>query len=195
MDNKEHRKAQSNEHQKDLSELKELGDRQQEVINGAINEKESTLENKSEELEKARHEALEKAAKLEKREKEITEKTSPKAERHRGPISKKEKDAAFTATMREVQSQMSSPSRTFSKIIHNRAVEKTSEVVGSTVARPNAILSGAFCAFILVLGIYLIARHYGYPLSGTETIAAFIAGWVIGLVYDYFRLLFVGKDK
>ena len=97
--------------------------------------------------------------------------------------------------MDEVQSHMSAPSRTFSKIIHNKAVEKTSEVVGNSVARPNAILSGAVCSFVLVLVTYLVARAYDYQLSGTETIAAFGLGWVIGLVYDYFQLLIISKDR
>ena len=97
--------------------------------------------------------------------------------------------------MREVQSQMSAPSRAFSKVIHNKVIEKTSEVVGNSIARPNAILSGAVCSFILVLAVYLIAHTYGYQLSGTETIATFAFGWAIGLIYDYIRLLILGKDK
>ena len=83
--------------------------------------------------------------------------------------------------------------RTFSKVIHNPVVEKTSEVVGSTVARPNAILSGSVGAFILVLGVFLIARHYGYQLSGAETIVAFAIGWVVGIVYDFLRAMITGS--
>ena len=71
--------------------------------------------------------------------------------------------------MTEIQSEMSPASRTFSKVIHNPAVEKSSEVIGNTVARPNAILSGSAAAFILTAGIYLVAKHFGYSLSGTET--------------------------
>jgi len=41
--------------------------------------------------------------------------------------------------------------------------------------------------------IYLFARHYGYPLSGSETIAAFILGWVMGLLFDYLRVMITGK--
>ena len=177
-----------------LKELHEIAEKQQERINDSQNEREVSQEaGKAEKLEEARQEALEKAAKAEKRERKIAEKDALRAERRRGPISKNEKDAAFNTTMREVQSQMSAPSRTFSKIIHNKAVERTSEAVGNTVARPNAILSGAIFSFVLVLAVYLIARFYGYPLSGSETIAAFALGWVIGLIYDYFRLLVVGK--
>jgi hypothetical protein len=97
--------------------------------------------------------------------------------------------------MREVRSHMSAPSRAFSKVIHNPAVEKTSDALGNTVARPNAILSGSLFAFLFTLAVYLIARYSGYPLSGTETIASFILGWVLGLIYDYVRLLVLGRSR
>lgn len=88
---------------------------------------------------------------------------------------------------------MPAPQRTFSKFIHNPAVEKASEVMGSTVARPNSILSGAIVAFFAVLAVYLIAKHYGYVLSGFETIGAFIVGWLVGALYDFFRVMITGK--
>lgn len=122
---------------------------------------------------------------------ETSKETSP-AER-RGPTSKRERDASYDRTMREVKSHMSAPSRAFSTVIHNPIVEKVSDTVGGTIARPNAILSGAVFAFLFTLGIYLIARFNGYPLSGTETMASFAAGWLVGLIFDYFKLLITGK--
>lgn len=185
----------STEKRESLNESRKLAAEQHEAAN-ENRERESTRENKAERLENARRETLEAVAKAEKENRKETERSDPSpAERRKGPISKQEREKAFAKTMNEVQSHMSAPSRTFSKIIHNKAVEKTSEVVGNSVARPNAILSGAVCSFVLVLVTYIVARAYGYQLSGTETIAAFGLGWVIGLVYDYFRLLIIGKDK
>ena len=97
--------------------------------------------------------------------------------------------------MAHVQSELPPTQRAFSKLIHSPVVEKTSEFVGGTVARPNAILSGAVVAFFLVLAVYLVAKHYGYLLSGFETIGAFIVGWVIGVLYDYVRALATGKPS
>ena len=185
----------STEKRESLNGLRELAAEQHEATS-ENRERESTRESKAERLENARRETLEAVAKAEKENRKETEQSEPSpAERRKGPISKQEREKAFAKTMDEVQSHMSVPSRTFSKIIHNKAVEKTSEVVGNSVARPNAILSGAVCSFVLVLITYLVARAYGYQLSGTETIAAFGLGWVVGLVYDYFRLLIIGKDR
>lgn len=115
---------------------------------------------------------------------------SPRAVRK---VTKQEKDAGYKKTMKLIQSDMSPTSRAFSKLIHTPVVEKTSQVVGSTVARPNAILSGSICAFVLVLVTYFVAKKYGYPLSGFETIGAFTLGWLIGLIYDYAKLMFQSR--
>lgn len=141
----------------------------------------------------ARREALEQASSAEHEQQSEKREASP-AER-RGPITKRERKASYDATMREVRSQMSAPSRTFSNVIHNPTVERVSDAVGGTLARPNAILSGSVFAFLFTLAIYLIARYYGYALSGTETIASFALGWVLGLALDYIRLLISGKTK
>ena len=143
---------------------------------------------------KARVEALETAISVEKGSAEKKNHASEDAApRRRGGISKKEKAASFKKHMKQVQAELPAPERAFSKLIHNPVVEKTSEFIGATIARPNAILSGAIVAFVLVLAVYLIAKNLGYVLSGFETIGAFIVGWVIGILYDYLRVLITGK--
>ncbi len=142
---------------------------------------------------RARVEALEAAVSVEKSGAEKDKKPSTAAPRRRGAISKKEKEASFKRHMKDVQAQLPARQRAFSKVIHNPVVEKTSEFIGSTVARPNAILAGSVVAFFAVLGVYLLAKNLGYVLSGFETIAAFVIGWIIGILYDYFRTMITGK--
>jgi hypothetical protein len=96
--------------------------------------------------------------------------------------------------MERVQQEMSAPARAFSKVIHNKAIEKVSDLTSTTVARPNALLSGAICAFILVAGLYLHARYFGYALQGSETIVAFIIGYSIGIAFDLLRTMLRGKS-
>jgi hypothetical protein len=122
-----------------------------------------------------------------------TKSSDAPAPRRRGGISKKEKTASYKKHMKQVQAELPAPQRAFSKVIHSPVVEKSSEFIGATVARPNAILSGAVVAFFLVLVVYLVAKNLGYVLSGFETIGAFIIGWVIGILYDYFKVLVTGK--
>lgn len=152
------------------------------------------IESAAKSAEKAKVEALENAISVEKGGAEKAKKPSDSAPtRRRGTISKKEREASFKKEMQHVQAEMSAPQRVFSKFIHNKAVEKVSDVVGSTVARPNAIFMGAFTAFVLVLAVYLISKNLGYTLSGFETIGAFIVGWILGVLYDYLRVMVTGK--
>jgi hypothetical protein len=151
------------------------------------------IESGEKKAERSRVEALEKAVSVEKGGAEKDRKPSTTPPRRRGAISKKEKKASFKKHMAQVQAEMSAPQRAFSKVIHNPVVEKTSEVVGATIARPNALLAGSVVAFFAVLAVYLIARTYGYALSGFETIGAFAVGWIVGVVYDYLRVLITGK--
>jgi hypothetical protein len=152
------------------------------------------LESNEKVAEKARAEALETAISVEQgsAEKKTKSNDTP-TPRRRGGISKKEKAASYKKHMKQMQAELPASQRAFSKVIHAPVVEKTSEFVGATVARPNAILSGAVAAFVLVLAVYLIAKNFGYVLSGFETIGAFIIGWVIGILYDYFKVLVTGK--
>ena len=143
----------------------------------------------------ARVEALKQAVSVERggAERKGKESSGSPAKRRHGVVSKKERNDSYKQHMKQIQADMKPTERAFSKVIHNPVVEKTSEVVGATVARPNAILSGAVVAFVLVLAVYLTAKYFGYPLSGFETIGAFIVGWVFGILYDFFKVMITGK--
>ena len=168
--------------QYDAESLKQLGESSRERIRNTIEKKEAR---KDKETEAALNKELE-------GKKEYVGKSEEKIH-ERGPITRKDKEKIFKKTMSTIQTEMSSPSRNFSKVIHSPVVEKTSEVVGGTVARPNAILSGSITAFLFTLALYLIARFNGYPLSGTETIAAFALGWLCGTAFDALRIIITGK--
>ncbi|MDO4781182.1 MAG: hypothetical protein Q4A34_02230 [Candidatus Saccharibacteria bacterium] len=169
----------------------------QERIHDALERKVQNAETAAE-REKTALEAMEKARETAESAKEKVsnkkEKVSDVERPQRGPT-KAERKKSFNRTMVAVQSQMSAPSRTFSKIIHNPIVEKVSDTAGRTVARPNAILSGSLSAFTLTIIIYTIAQMNGYPLSGAESIAAFVIGWIIGIVIDYIRITYRGGRR
>lgn len=154
---------------------------------------EKKAEQSRENLEDVKREALEKATSIEEETAATKERQPSPAERRNGPITKAEREASYKATMNEIQTHMSPASRTFSKVIHNKTVEKVSEVAGNTVARPNAMLAGAVCAFLLTLGVYVVAKNTGYLLSGFETIGAFVLGWIIGVAYDFVKTMVTGQ--
>lgn len=151
-------------------------------------------ERQKENINDVQHEALEAATSI-KQEKapDTTERTSLEHQKDRPLNNKVAREASFNTTMKEVQAEMSPQDRAFSKMIHNKTVEKVSDAAAETIARPNAMLTGAVFAFILTLGTYLVAKNLGYPLSGFETIGAFILGWVIGIIYDFLKVMITGR--
>ena len=106
---------------------------------------------------------------------------------------KEQLNESYNTTLEQVQRELPRNDRTLSKIIHNNFIEKISEIIGNTIARPNTILFGSLIAFTLTLITYITAKTFGYTLSGFETIASFIIGWVIGFIYDYLKIMITGK--
>ena len=140
--------------------------------------------------DEARHEVERITAEAE--EAEGQKKTAKAEESEQKPITKHDIDTKYKETMKNMQSQLNAPSRAFSKVIHNPVVEKTSDVVGNTVARPNLVIAGALGAIASVV-VYIIAKTYGYELSGFETIGLFILGWAIGAIIEYVRVGLLNK--
>lgn len=152
---------------------------------------ERSPEHQAEAIEQARHEAKEALLSKERGGAEHKSGGEPGISAIR-KVTKQEKAVAYQQTMKEIRSHMSATSRTFSKFIHAVAIEKTSDAISATLARPNAILAGSTTALILVSTVYVVAKTYGYPMSGFETIGAFVIGWMIGLTYDYVRITVSG---
>lgn len=159
-------------------------------------EKERTVENRAERGENARHEveaAFEATGGKRGNVAAQPKQSLPKA---KTPIKKAttvQKKAEYKKTLKSIQKDMTPAEKTFSKVIHNPVVEKTSEVAGATIARPAALLAGSISSLVLTSIVYIIARQYGYALSGGEWIATFVLGWIVGLIIDWVRVALLGK--
>lgn len=166
--------------------------RSQEILNSAERSVETSPEKQAERVGEARAEAKE----------ALMNREAGGAEKHRSGANatpalphatKKQRKDSYHSTMKQIQSEMNGSSRTFSKVIHNKTVERVSDAVAATAARPNAVLAGSMMATFLTLFAYLVAKHYGYQLSGFETIGTFLLGWALGLIYDYAKLMFATR--
>ena len=80
--------------------------------------------------------------------------------------------------------------RALSRVIHTPAIEKTSEVLETTIARPSVMLGSTWTVLIVGTIFYLGARHYGYSLSGSELLFSFLVGALLGLVGEGLVLAF-----
>jgi hypothetical protein len=189
---KEQITATKHEQTADVEQFGELAHERHEAIRAHLDASEHHHK-RIEDQEAALEQATELAGKADAK-KEAHKHTSP-VERRKGAPTKKQRARAFDTKMKEVQSEMRPSERVVSKLIHAKPVEQASDFVGSTLARPNAMLSGSIAAFIGVTVFYFIAKYYGYHLSGFETIGAFVLGWIIGILYDYFSVMIRGHKR
>jgi hypothetical protein len=143
--------------------------------------------------EQSRLDAIATKVELKANKKQANKKQNLSASSRRGIINKKQRNESYNRTIKRVQSELPATDLLFSKIIHNVFIEKISDIVSNIIARPNAMLAGSVVAFILTLATYTLSKTIGYSLSGSETIIAFIVGWIIGIIYDYLRVLITGK--
>ncbi len=119
----------------------------------------------------------------------ISGKEVPRAERapqrqHPVLINKQLKDMAYSRTMLRVQKRLSLPSRYFSKAVHSKVLDKPSEFVGKTVARPSSMLGGALFAAIGTSLLLWTTKRYGYEYNYLAVILLFATGMVLGLLIE-----------
>ncbi len=99
----------------------------------------------------------------------------------------------FSSVMTETTYEMPRYKQLFSSFIHLKTVSLTSELLGRTIARPNAILFGSILSFAISIAIYLLSKNFGYSLSGFESIGAFLVGWTVGNLFDLLAPTFKRK--
>lgn len=92
--------------------------------------------------------------------------------------------ANYRQTMVTLRHRLSPASRRFSSVIHTPVIEKTSEVLAKTIARPSVSLGAITGAVIMSGGFYLFARHYGFTLKGSEVWVGLLIGAAIGLLSE-----------
>ena len=175
----------SPEQQRAAQELERAGKETQEKLREQIEQSAERGAERAHDEESARYEAEQVAAEVAAEQQEKQSAVAEKAEQK--PLTKDDINKKYKETMTDMQAKLPKSSRVFSKVIHNPVIEKTSEVVGNTVARPNLIIAGAIGSLASVV-IYAIARRYGYELSGFETIGFFILGWAVGAIIEYARV-------
>lgn len=168
-------------------------EQQQEKLHQKL-EREIKPDNRAEKMKGARNELEQQFSREKKGNKSRQPSQTAPAKKPIKKASKQQKKTAYKKTLTTIQKQMNPTERTFSKVIHNPVVEKTSEVVGNTIARPAPLFAGSLSALILTALVYLISYHFGYLLSGFEWIATFIIGWTIGMIIDWVRVAILGKN-
>ena len=101
-------------------------------------------------------------------------------------ITKAEKTRTYKMTMNRMQSKLSPTSKSFSKFIHTPFVEKSSEVLGASVARPSGILGAGIIGFVGFTTVIYFAKRNGFEISNRYALVVilFVGGWALGLLVE-----------
>ncbi|MCA9308929.1 hypothetical protein KC973_00985 [Candidatus Saccharibacteria bacterium] len=130
----------------------------------------------------ARHEVMETAPLAA----EVTNTETEDTPQDDSPTTRDDKRHSFNTTMHHVRKELPKSERAFSKVIHQPVVEKTSEFVGKTVARPSGVLGATIAGFIGLLLVFGVAKRVGFALSGSELPLLLGVGLLVGLVSEWF---------
>ncbi len=108
--------------------------------------------------------------------------TKEKAKQHHPVLVNKQlKDMAYSRAMVRTRKHLSAPSRAFSKVVHSKVMDKPSEAIGKTVARPSGMVGGALLAFVGTSILLWVTKRYGYEYNYLAVMLLFGIGMVVGL--------------
>jgi membrane-bound ClpP family serine protease len=155
----------------------ELAEMAREKLQNLEAQSEKSPENKAEKIETARHE-------IERQPEAEPEPDTSEQAKDTRPVTRLDKEVSYKHTMQTLQRHMSPATRTFSKVIHNPAVDKVSDVAGKTVLRPSVTVGATGAALLFGGTLYIAARYYGFALSGSEFILALLVGGLFGLLLE-----------
>jgi len=104
------------------------------------------------------------------------------------------KNTAFTRTMTRTRKQLNVPDRWFSQLIHIPAIDKVSNAIGSSIARPIPLFWGGLFACTGTSVLLWITRHYGYEYNYLVLFLLFGTGLVLGFGIEAIWRIFRHKQ-
>ncbi len=104
------------------------------------------------------------------------------------------KRQTYRQTMSEVRKQLPRRQALLSRLVHAPILEVSGDFVAKTLFRPLPVLMAGVFASVVTLAVYIIARRWGYEISGSGWfMASLLAGFAFGSLVDFFRLVVLRK--
>jgi hypothetical protein len=136
-------------------------------------EREKSVEKTREKIEKSLDKESDKSRE---KQPESTEVREPQV------VTRDARDAAYRSTMQTVRSQLTPVQRNFSRFIHAKPVEVTSELLEETIFRPSFLWGGVIGGILMGASLYTFSYIQGFKLSGSEFIVGLLIGGVLGVI-------------
>lgn len=94
------------------------------------------------------------------------------------------KSQAYERSLKRIQQRLSGRERALSKVMHNKTVDATSELLGKTIARPSGILGAGSAALIGSSIVLYMAKTYGFEYNFGIFVLLLAGGFALGLVIE-----------
>jgi hypothetical protein len=94
------------------------------------------------------------------------------------------KTVAWSRQMTRTRKRLRAPDRAFSKVIHSPVIDKPSELIGNTIARPQGMLWGSVFAFVGTSVLLWVTNHYGYEFNYLLVVLLFLGGSLFGTAIE-----------
>jgi hypothetical protein len=94
------------------------------------------------------------------------------------------KDMAYSRALVRTRKHLSVPAKMFSRVIHSKILDKPSEAIGKTIARPSGMVGGAVFAFFGTSLLLWTTKKYGYEYNYLAATLLFIIGMIFGIVTE-----------
>lgn len=108
---------------------------------------------------------------------------APSQQYHFGQYKLLRKDA-YAQSLKRIRSHLNAPERAFSKVVHQPVVDKTSEGLAKTVARPSGLLGAGLVAFLGSSILIYMAKHYGFRYNFTTFFLLLTVGFAAGIIFE-----------
>lgn len=100
------------------------------------------------------------------------------------------KGVTLSNELRHIRKNLSPLDKFGSNLIHQKGINKASEIGSNTIFRASGLLGGGFLAFIGTFVYYYYAKHDGLTYNYLLAIIFFVAGFFLGLIIELFIKLF-----
>lgn len=91
---------------------------------------------------------------------------------------------SYKRSLKTIRSNLNTPDRVMSKVIHQPAIDAVSSAAAKTVARPSVLLGGGMGAFVGSAILLYLSRHNGFTYNYTVVFILFIGGFFIGALAE-----------
>ncbi len=98
---------------------------------------------------------------------------------------------SFNRTMLGVRKHLRPAERKLSRIVHQPAIETTSDIAAKTVFRPTGIIFGSICMLLGSVILLWMSKRYGFSYNYLLGLLLLGAGYIVGCVIEF--LLFVTR--